>query len=392
MQVLSLPKVFEPDFYRRTYPELAQLTDQAALQHFQDEGIAQGFAGSPGAERGHLLSFALTEESVLEIGPFHAPSVVGENVRYMDVLTTEELHKAVREAGHDTSNVPEIHYVAPNGGFGMVDRKFSTVFSGHCIEHQPDLIRHFQGVSSVLEDGGRYFIACPDKRYCFDHYVPETGISDVLAAYHAKRRLHQQRSFIVQRLHGAHNDADRHWSSDHGPQRYETYKNPKTAIFEDLPGDDAYHDAHAWQFTPSSFFELMTFLYEIGLTDFAIERVYHTRLGTQEFTAVLRKGWHPTGKEPTFIPQTSSETRISGLKREIGNLKNEQSRTRGEIDSLKNEQARAYEEIEQLKGARSRAENEVADLRHHLTSLLSSRSWTVTRPLRKMADYLRRPG
>ncbi|MDM0105029.1 hypothetical protein QTH97_08800 [Variovorax sp. J22R24] len=381
MNKVPLPRAFEPDFYRQQYQGLARLTDQEALEHYQIHGILKGDVASPGAERCHLLAFAHAEGSILEIGPFHAPSVVGENVRYMDVLTTEELTEAVKHAGHDTSNVPQIHYVAPKGGFDMVDRKFSAVFSGHCIEHQPDFVRHFQGVSSVLEDDGRYYIACPDKRYCFDHFAPPTAVSDVLAAYYANRKTHQPRSHIVQRLHRAHNDADRHWSGDHGPQRYETYKDVKADVFHELPGEDAYHDTHAWQFTPTSFFQIMSFLYQIGLTDFAVERVYHTRFGTQEFTAVLRKGRHIIERDEAFIEAISIEDSISLLKKD-------NSHAEAQIAKLANAQSHAEAQIVKLMNEQSRAEAEIAKLRNDLTAVFSSRSWAVTRPLRKLADYL----
>jgi len=334
MQTISLPRAFEPDFYRETYPDLAHLTVDEALEHYRTDGIGNGYAGSPAAERFHLLSFADNKEAILEIGPFHAPSVFGGQVRYMDVLNTEGLINAVREAGHDTSRVPQIHYVAPTGGFHMVDRKFAAVFSGHCIEHQPDLVRHLQGVSSILDDDGRYYIACPDKRYCFDHYAPESTVVDILAAYYASHKVHQPRSFIVQHLHRTHNEAARHWSNNHGQQQYMNHENAKTDIFA-IPRDDAYHDIHAWQFTPSSFFRMMNFLYAVRLTDLAPERVYHTRFGTQEFTAALRKGRHRFSQDEAFIEPLSGEDYISLLKRTNLLFKNE-------IERLRDELARAY--------------------------------------------------
>jgi hypothetical protein len=315
VRTTSLPSAFEPDFYRQSYPDLSGLTDQEALEHFRSEGIAKGYSGSPPANRGHLLSFAHDDGSILEIGPFHAPSVVGEHVRYMDAFTTEELTRLVRDAGHDTSNVPTIHYVSSDGSFDMVGRTFAAVFSGHCIEHQPDLVRHLRGVSSVLEDNGRYYIACPDKRYCFDHYAPETVIVDVLAAYHEKRKVHQPRSFLIQGLSRAHNDSDRHWAHDHGPRQYEGYKDAKREIFGFVPYDGTYHDTHAWQFTPGSFFQIMSFLYEVGLTDLAPERVYHTRFGTNEFTAVLRKGQHTVDRDRAFTEPLSLLARHDALVR-----------------------------------------------------------------------------
>jgi len=381
VQKMPLPHAFVPDFYKGNYADLARLSDEDALEHYRAEGIASGHFASPAAERGYLLSFARAEGSILEIGPFHAPSLVGDNVRYMDVLTSEELIEAVKQAGHDTSNVPKIHYVAPKGGFDMVDRTFSAVFSGHCIEHQPDLVRHFQGVSSILDDDGRYYIACPDRRYCFDHYIPETAVVDILAAYHQKRKFHQPRSFIAQRLHRAHNDPDRHWSGDHGVQPYEGYKNPEREIFEGLPSEDTYHDTHAWQFTPSSFFQIMTFLREVGLTDFVVERVYHTRSGTQEFTAVLRKGQHVIDKNEAFIEPMP-------LRDYVVLLKNRKSHSESELTNLRSENSRSEIEIVNLKKAQSNAETEISRLRSELNKVYSSRSWTMTRLLRTVASHL----
>ncbi|WP_199092844.1 methyltransferase domain-containing protein [Bosea sp. ASV33] len=363
MSATELPRAFEPHFYRQHCQNAANLSDEMALAHYKAEGIQAGFMGSPAAERGALLSFIEQGASVLEIGPFHSPSVTGERVRYLDVFSTDELTKLVEEAGHDTSRVPTIHYVAPKGGFDMVDQTFDAVFSGHCIEHQPDLVRHLQGVSGILEEDGRYFIACPDKRFCFDHFAPASGVADVLAAHHAQRAVHQPRSFIVQKVHRAHNDGDRHWAADHGSQQYETYSDPKAEIFKDLPDDDAYHDTHAWQFTPSSFFEIMSFLYRIGMIDLAPERVYQTRANSQEFTAVLRKGKsQETRDEASFVPQDAPGQK-SGLVLSYENLLAELDRARADLATTKVELANAKAE---------------------LASVYASHSWGITEPLRRL--------
>lgn len=370
-----LPQVLDLDFYRFHCSEASKLSDELALAHYKTTGIQEGFIGSPAAERGYLLSFIGKDDPVLEIGPFHAPSVVGEQVRYMDVLATDQLIDAVREAGHDTSRVPKIHYVAPKGGFDMVGRKFAAVFSGHCIEHQPDLIRHLQGVSGILDEGGRYYIACPDKRFCFDHFAPVSGIADILTAYHAKRVVHQSRSFIVQRVHRAHNEGDRHWAGDHGPQQYEGYSDPVSEIYRDIPNDDAYHDTHAWQFTPTSFFDLMTFLYRVGLIDLAPERVYHTRRGSQEFTAVLKKGKiSPPQGETCFVrPDVADKNSITII--DYNNA----------IDGLESTRYIFNVVQEELKSARE----ELTGAKEELAQVYASRSWRVTGPLRRMTAVLR---
>jgi len=385
VEKIELPSVFELDFYRQQQPELSHLAYEDALENYRVEGIAKGHLSSHGALRGHLLDFAKQEGSILEIGPFHAPSITGENVRYMDVFSTEELLAAVKKAGHETSNVPKIHYVASKGGFDMVDRKFAAVFSGHCIEHQPDLIRHFQGVASVLEDGGRYYIACPDRRYCFDHYLPETPVVDILAAYHAQRRVHSARSFLAQRLHRSHNDAARHWAGDHGAPDGQSYQDLKREIFVDLPDEDDYHDAHAWQFTPTSFFEIINFLHDAELIDFSIERVYHTRFATQEFTAVLRKGKVDLSRSEVFVDQTSVKSVVAAIK-----SKNEGLQTEVETlkESLQAEVEALKKQIEDLSFQKSSDDQLIECLNGELKSIHASRSWAVTRPLRKLTAQL----
>ncbi|WP_143072474.1 hypothetical protein [Variovorax sp. OK212] len=370
MKKIELPSVFELDFYRQQQPEFAYLAYEDALENYRANGISMGHLSSHGALRGHLLDYAKKEGSILEIGPFHAPSITGDNVRYMDVLSTEELLEAVKTAGHEISNVPEIHYVAPKGGFDMVDRKFAAVFSGHCIEHQPDLIRHFQGVSSVLEDGGRYYIACPDRRYCFDHYLPETAVVDILAAYHAQRKVHSARTFLAQRLHRSHNDAGRHWAGDHGAPSCQDYRELRKELFIDLPGENDYHDAHAWQFTPTSFFEIINFLHEAGLIEFSVERVYHTRFATQEFTAVLRKGAIDLDRNEVFLDQIPVKSVVAAVKIENKGLQTE-------IDLLK-------KQVEELRFQKNSGEKLVEHLNGELASIRASRSWAVTRPLRKL--------
>ena len=112
-------------------------------------------------------------------------------------------------------------------------------------------------------------------------------------------------------------------------------------------------------------------MYEIGLTDLAVERVYHTRFGAQEFTAVLRKGRHIIERNEVFIEPRSFGDQLALLKKD-------NSQTEIEMARLKSE----------LKRETSRSEIEIARLKSELSKVLSSRSWALTRPLRKLSGYL----
>jgi hypothetical protein len=81
------------------------------------------------------------EADVLEISPFVAPRCFGPSVRYFDVLNRSELIKKAFELDHwfynqqlaQLSDDFEIDYVDPNGNLDIIDRKFLTIFSSHCL-------------------------------------------------------------------------------------------------------------------------------------------------------------------------------------------------------------------------------------------------------------------
>ncbi|MGJ7507880.1 hypothetical protein [Variovorax sp. GT1P44] len=50
-----------------------------------------------------------------------------------------------------------------------------------------------------------------------------------------------------------------------------------------------YLDCRAWQFTPARFASVFSVLFEMGLTDLALEAVYDTTKNRNEFCAVLNK-------------------------------------------------------------------------------------------------------
>ena len=141
--------------------------------------------------------------------------------------------------------------------------------------------------------GRRFFLIIPDRRYCFDHYLSESTIADVLDAFIERRRHHSARSILEHRLMLTHNEASAHWAGDHGPDPR------RRAPDADLVGrindnlkvlttHDQYVDTHAWQFVPDSFAQLIGTLNAAGLIPFEAERVYPTLWSSNEFYAVLR--------------------------------------------------------------------------------------------------------
>jgi hypothetical protein len=285
--------VLDIDFYRSIYPDLSSMSEQAARTHFAKHGKSEGRIPCAGAVREHFLERIPRTSLALEIGPFATPALKGEHVRYADMLSTEELLRRAVEHGVDPKGCPEIHYVLSTRPLEQIEDRFASVFSSHCIEHQTDLVQHLNAVSGLLDPGSRYFVICPDKRYCFDHFLPETTIADVLEAHAERRTRHSLKSWVSHLGLTTHNNEQRHWQGDHGQPRCEAEGNrvleEALQVHATAEREGIYLDCHAWQFTPGSFASVLAMLFKMKLTDLALEAVNDTTRNRNEFCAVLKK-------------------------------------------------------------------------------------------------------
>jgi SAM-dependent methyltransferase len=163
-----------------------------------------------------------------------------------------------------------------------------VVFSSHCIEHQPDLIRHLEGVARILKDGGTYYLAVPDKRFCFDHFIQESETAEIVRAHEERRTVHTFKSLYNNDVMTTHNDERRHWCGDStDPRLGERAARAEYARKRFAEAHGAYIDVHAWQFTPASFRRCMTELFAKGLSPLRPLRVYDTVYAQNEFMAAL---------------------------------------------------------------------------------------------------------
>ena len=230
---------------------------------------------------------AQAEDSILEIGPFYSPCVRGDNVSYFDVYDTAGLVRRAQAIGDDVERIPQIDFVSETGDLSIVNRQFDAAISAHCIEHQPDLIGHLQNVRRVLPTGGKYYLIVPDKRYCFDHFIPETTVEEVISARGLDR--HSLMKVIEHRAFTTHNDPALHWAGHHYNPEYHGSILPRTrdaiAEFETASGN--YVDVHSWQFTPEVLSKIVDDLKFKGLISMSVASINETPQNRFEFTAVL---------------------------------------------------------------------------------------------------------
>ncbi|WP_156134016.1 hypothetical protein [Ensifer sp. ZNC0028] len=247
---------------------------------------------------------------MLEIGPFLNPCLrrPAYSVKYFDILNKEQMVARARKiityseeeenrkhllAGIEAAQ--EIDFNHPAGDLSSVSGRFRNVFSCHSIEHQVDLIRHLNGVFDLLEPGGRYYVIAPDKRYCFDHFHPETRFIDAVAAYIEGRQFHPPGKVLEHTMNLTHNDPARHWAGDHGSRRIDNeFFTERPGVFENVLEQarlamGQYIDVHSWIFTPASFRVVMRQLFERGFIKMPVARIYPTLWNSMEFYAVFEK-------------------------------------------------------------------------------------------------------
>jgi hypothetical protein len=279
---------FDASFYTTHNSDLAGFSAEQARDHYIAHGFQEGRASCAEALREYFVDLIPKHEPVLEIGPFDTPVVRGNNVKYADVLSTDELRARAAVHGRNPETCPTIHY--PIGGFLLdsIPEKFSAIVSSHTIEHQPDLVRHLQAVERRLLPDGKYFVIIPDKRYCFDHFISESTIADVMTAYFRELKVHDVGSIIEHRSLVTHNDPSLHWAGQHGRPVIEGgLAGVKAAIAEYEANPDAYIDVHAWQFTSAGFGTLIANLADLGYTKLRPINVFHTPRPRLEFCAIL---------------------------------------------------------------------------------------------------------
>ncbi|WP_226945929.1 class I SAM-dependent methyltransferase [Roseomonas sp. FDAARGOS_362] len=286
---IELPVALDLQFYRSAHPDLSTFDDATLEAHYRQYGEGEGRQANRLGTRLDFVNLIPAGAEALEIGPFYNPVLRGPDVQYFDVLSTSELVERARSLGVDTRNVPRIDFVSPIGDLSVIDRDFDFVLSSHCIEHQPDLVRHLQRVSALLRPGGMYFVLVPDKRYCFDHFLSESSLADILDAYHAGRQTHLLRSVIEHRVLTTHNDSLAHWLHQHGEPLADIRERIQAALGEYERAQGGYIDVHAWYFTPRSAAGIFSALQRADYTDLGLQVVYPTRYGSNEFWMVLRK-------------------------------------------------------------------------------------------------------
>ena len=285
-----LPPEYVETFYR-DQQDLQGFTSDQLSQHWKQHGLKEGRRASSIRDRQSLLAFLaeLPLESALEIGCFDQPSLdhlrgKGIVTHYADYLGEADLKaRAEKLPGRNPSTVPPIEYILSDG-YAQIERKYDIVVSHHCIEHQPDILSHLLCVANILAPKGLYIASIPDKRFCFDHFLPASSLIDVLTAFYEKRTKPSFRSVLEHRcfiVEDYTSTLDPIWNTGHGRTSREGYD----AAFQEFM-ISPYVDVHTFQFTAFTFKNIVSQLrYYSYLPAGAQINVYN---GANEFYIALQ--------------------------------------------------------------------------------------------------------
>ena len=119
----------------------------------------------------------------LEIGALCSPLLTKEesDVKYYDIFSKDTLIEHFQEF-YPGKTFVDVDFVAKTRSLSAVlgDNKFDYFIANHVVEHIPDFIGFFKAVSESLNDGGKFFLAIPDRRFTFDHDRPETSAGHLI--------------------------------------------------------------------------------------------------------------------------------------------------------------------------------------------------------------------
>ncbi|MGC2424735.1 MAG: hypothetical protein WA666_10355 [Nitrospirota bacterium] len=246
------------------------------------------------SRRENALKYISKKGPGLEIGPSINPLASkkdGYNVHIIDHASREQLLDKYKDHNVNLENIEEVDFVWRGESYAeLTGRKnyYEWIIAAHLIEHVPDLIGFLKDCDGVLKEDGVISLVIPDKRYCFDHFRPVSGISKIIDSHINKNNSHTPGTIVEQILNAVSKDGKIAWDRDN----FGAYnlRNPLSAAQGALQSrDTGYSDRHAWVFVPHSFRLIIHDLFCLGLIPF--QEVYFSPTEGCEFYMTLsRKG------------------------------------------------------------------------------------------------------
>ena len=250
----------------------------------------------------------------IEIGPSYNPIAAkkdGYQVHIIDHMSKENLIKKYENYDVDVRNIEEVDFIWNGQKYSKLTGKvkfYDWIIASHVIEHIPDLISFLNDCDEILKNDGVLSLAIPDKRYCFDHYRPPTGISQIIDSYYLQNKLHTPGTMAEYYLNIVSRDGAIAWDKNkEGSDKFLYPLNDVRDKINSIIHKNEYTDAHAWCFTPNSFRLMIHDLFILGYIPFREVSFFDTE-GCEFFMTLGRQGNGCTFNRLSLLKFVENET------------------------------------------------------------------------------------
>lgn len=364
----------------------------------------------------------------LEVGPAFAPILPkadGYRVEIIDHLDAQGLRdKYANTPGVNLTSIEDVDYVWDGRPLdeliGHIER-YDFIIASHVIEHTPDLVNYLRACERLLRPAGILSLVVPDERFCFDYFRFPTTTGEVLDAYLLKRTRHSPGAVFDHVALVTERNGKIAW--DKTSIGEVTLKhNIADAIYqyERAKSSREYIDIHNWRFTPSSFRLILRELRKLDLTSL-VEKCFFETSGC-EFYVSLEKPPAPLDETSAMLSDAERLSLIRDVREELMSCGEgvESKITRDaeaptfchdtetalhnkreladlricELDRLNqiaNEtivrHTQQYHDLSRMLSGRNA---ELQSAKRRLDTIMASRSWRLTAPLRMLNERLHR--
>ena len=249
----------------------------------------------------------------IEIGPSHNPVVPkkeGYRVQIMDHMSREGLIEKYKDHHLNLDNIEPVDFVWQGQSYTELTGKkkyYDWIIASHLIEHTPDLIGFLNECDTILKDDAVISLVIPDKRYCFDHFRPLTGISQIIDSHFQKNTIHSA-GIVAEYFLNVVSKGDKiaWYKGSTGDYKFvHTLENAIEGI-DSVRNKKAYVDVHSWCFVPHSFRLMIHDLYCLGLIPFK-ELAFYPTEGLEFFIALSRTGQGIQTNRMEMVKKVESE-------------------------------------------------------------------------------------
>jgi len=263
-----------------------------------------------------ILSHIKRDGLGLEIGAGFspiAPKKQGFRVQVLDYCDKEALIQTWQPRGIGVENIEDVDFIWDGRPYTEIigaRHVYDWIIGSHVLEHTTDLIGFLNDCDALLKEGGVLSLAVPDKRYCFDHFRPITGLSRVIDAARNPPKAHSSGMAAEYFLTIVTKGGGIAWDArEKGEFKFVYSLEQAKEAMRDAAERGIYLDIHEWCFTPTSFRLMMRDLFELGLVQLK-ELAFHRTDGCEFYVALARNGTLPTEPRLELLKQILAEQSV----------------------------------------------------------------------------------